>query len=381
MPQLFPPEIIKNSSENYFSEQRTTSRIIYISVILFLIASFSLLPWITVQVTTQSEGVVRSGDEDNPVVAVVTGQVLSCRLAENKRVSKGDTLLLISSAQIDQDLKLLNFKQKEDSLMQSDLMLMVKGVEAGLITSLCRQEYKSYSGRLEEEKTQLHQAEQEFVLAGTLFKKGITPKHDFEKITNQLLYEKKRCQTIREQQISLWQEKLKETSLQLEELSTKISQLEKEQKLYCIVAPISGILTGYTGIREGNYTVANQQLARISPEKNLLIECYVSPSDIGLVQKNMAATFQFHAYNYHLWGIASGHVTEISDNVISIGNIPYFRVRCQLNEQYLQLKNGVRGNLIKGMSATSRFKVADRNLFQLLYDKADNWLNPKRKNG
>ena len=103
MPQLFPPEIIKNSSEYYFSEQRTTSRIIYISVILFLIASFSLLPWITIQVTTQSEGVVRSGDEDNPVVPVVTGQVLSCRLSENKRVSKGDTLLIISSAQIDQD--------------------------------------------------------------------------------------------------------------------------------------------------------------------------------------------------------------------------------------------------------------------------------------
>jgi len=381
MPNLFPPEIIKSSCENYFAEQRTSSQIIYVTVLIFLLAAIGLLPFVTVQITTQSEGVVRSGYEDNPVVPVVTGQVVSCRIAENKAVSKGDTLLVIASDQVDLDLKLQAFRQKEDSLMLLDLQLLIRGETTGLHTTLYKQEFLTYSGRLTEQKTQLKQAEQEFILAETLFKKGITPKHDFDKINNQFQFERNRFNTIREQQLSLWQEKLKETALNIEELHTKSIQLKVGKKLYCLTAPVSGVLTGYSGIREGNFTVPNQPIARISPDNELLVECYVSPSDIGLIQKEMAATFQFHAYNYNIWGIAGGCVKEISDNVINIGNNPYFRVRCQLNDQFLQLKNGTKGYLIKGMSATSRFKVADRTLFQLLYDKADNWLNPKRKNG
>jgi membrane fusion protein, peptide pheromone/bacteriocin exporter len=53
-----------------------------------------------------------------------------------------------------------------------------------------------------------------------------------------------------------------------------------------------------------------------------------------------------------------------------------FNVRCTLNQSHLQLQNGVKGEIRKGMTFQARFIVARRSLFQLLYDKADDWLNP-----
>jgi HlyD family secretion protein len=77
--------------------------------------------------------------------------------------------------------------------------------------------------------------------------------------------------------------------------------------------------------------------------------------------------------------LATGKVNEISNNAVSINNRPFFRVKCQLDQHCLKLKNGHIGELKKGMTLTGRFKVADRTLFQLLFDKADDWLNPRKK--
>ena len=381
MPQLFPSEIIKSSSENYFSEQSTSSRIIYLSVILFLMIAIGFLPLVNVQVTTQSGGVVRSGYEDNPVIPVVSGEIKTCRISENQSVDKGDTLLIVATDRIDEDIRLLTFRQSEDSLLCSDLSKLVLGKKNGLLSATCKQDYIAYTGKLAEQETQLLQAESEYLLAEKLFHKGITPKHDFEKISHQFQYEKTRYHSIQAQQLTLWQGKLKETTLSLTELAARIQQLKKEKEQYFITAPIAGTITGYIGIKPGNFVVPNQQIARIAPETDLLVECFVTPSDIGLIEKGMPASFQFHAFNYNLWGVATGSVNEISNNVISINNQPFFRVKCQLDQRFLQLKNGYKGNLKKGMTLTGRFKVAERTLFQLLYDKADNWLNPKRKEG
>jgi HlyD family secretion protein len=54
-----------------------------------------------------------------------------------------------------------------------------------------------------------------------------------------------------------------------------------------------------------------------------------------------------------------------------------FRVRCQLNTPCLQLKNGYQGCIQKGMSLTGRFQLTRRSLWQLMFDKIDDWMNPK----
>lgn len=381
MSQLFPTEIIKSSCENYFTENSATSRIIYLSVMLFLLVIISLLPLIKVQVTTQSDGIVRAKREDNPIIPVVTGEVISCRISENQVVRENDTLLIMATDQINQELYFLNYRKTEVNQLCFDLQKLLSGDSRNLKTALGNQENQSFSAKLKEGEIHLKQAEQEYILAKTLYNKGITPKHDFENISGQYQYEKNRLFSIKAEQLTLWQEKLKEANLEFTEINSKIVQLQKTKNQYLILAPISGTITGYSGVLAGNFVVPNQQIAKISPNNDLLVECYVPPKDIGMIYMGMSATFQFHAYNYNLWGVASGSVKEISKNVTNINNYTVFRVRCQLDQTYLMLRNGTQGELIKGMTVTSRFKIAERTLFQLLYDKADNWLNPKLKKG
>ncbi len=381
MPELFPPEIIKNSSENYFKEQSTSSQIIYLSAILILIVAFGLLPFLSVQVTTQSEGIIRSGDEDNSVTTVVSGEVITCRLIDNQFVNKGDTLLMLSADRITEEIKLEILRQTEEKLLFADLNVLLNSEKKELQTSVCKQDFLFYSSKLEEQKTQLLQAENEYNLAKTLFDKGITPKHDLEKISQQYKYERSRHYSIQAQQLTSWEEKRKATMLSINEHSARIEQLRNEKKQYCLTAPIAGSIVDFTGIKTGNFVMPNRQIARITPESNLLVECLIRPSDIGLMVEGMPASFQFHAFNYNLWGIATGKVNEISYNLISVNNQPFFKIKCQLDQHFLQLKNGYKGYLKKGMTLTGRFKVTERTLYQLLYDKADDWLNPKLKKG
>jgi len=72
-----------------------------------------------------------------------------------------------------------------------------------------------------------------------------------------------------------------------------------------------------------------------------------------------------------------GKVKEVLSDVVLINQKPMFRVRCTLNDNSLQLKGGYQGNIQKGLTFTARFQLNRRSLWQLLFDKVDNWLNPK----
>ena len=57
----------------------------------------------------------------------------------------------------------------------------------------------------------------------------------------------------------------------------------------------------------------------------------------------------------------------------------FFVVRCQLDQHYLSLKNGYQAQVGKGNTYTARFYLTDRTLWQLLFDRVDDWFNPNLK--
>jgi HlyD family secretion protein len=292
-------------------------------------------------------------------------------------VKQGDTLIEISTQKTDEQINYYKLQVKDESIHLNDLKILLNNNNSRLASTLFRQESAGFQGKLEEQKVRMSQIDKEFILAKKLYEKNVIPKMEYEEKKNNLEYEKSHYNNICEQQKLTWQTRFSELRLKIEGLKSNIEQLQREKKLYIITAPISGTITAYSGIREGNFIVPNQQIARISPDDELLVECYVSPSNIGLIHLDMDVQFQFHSFNYNQWGIGSGRVTELSSNVININDQPYFKVRCSLDRNYLSLKNGYKGYLKKGMTLTGRFMITKRSLFQLLYDKTDNWLNPK----
>jgi multidrug efflux pump subunit AcrA (membrane-fusion protein) len=126
----------------------------------------------------------------------------------------------------------------------------------------------------------------------------------------------------------------------------------------------------------GSMVFANQELGQISPDTCLLVVAYVQPNDIGFIKKDMDVRLQVDAFNYNQWGMATGKVTEVPQDIKVVDNKPVFEVRCSLDKDFLQLKSGYKGLLKKGMTLQARFIITKRSLWQLLYDKVDDWVNP-----
>lgn len=147
-----------------------------------------------------------------------------------------------------------------------------------------------------------------------------------------------------------------------------------------LTAPISGTLINVIGVQQGSLISAGIPLAEISSDSNLIAECYVSPIDIGLIKPNNNVKFQIDAFNYNQWGLATGKIVDIGKDIELINETPIFKIRCKVDQKYLTLKNNFKGNLKKGMTFNAQFKLTERTLFQLLYDKEDDWLNPGNQN-
>jgi len=121
---------------------------------------------------------------------------------------------------------------------------------------------------------------------------------------------------------------------------------------------------------------ANETLCNISPEEALIGECYVQTKDIGLLKKGQVARYQLEAFDYNYFGVLTGKIISIDNDFTTIDNKPVFKVRCSFDNDQLYLKNRFTGQLKKGLGFQASFVVTRRSLWQLLFDKLDDWLNP-----
>ena len=113
---------------------------------------------------------------------------------------------------------------------------------------------------------------------------------------------------------------------------------------------------------------------------NLKVVCSVNPSDVGHIRVGQSVKMQVDAFNYMEWGMLTGRVEEISNDILSTSDQKiYFRVKCTLDKDYLTLKNGYKSSIKKGMTVNARMQVTRRSLYNLLFDKVDSWFNPYEK--
>lgn len=174
-----------------------------------------------------------------------------------------------------------------------------------------------------------------------------------------------------------WRQESSSFDNELRQLNNEIKRLEEQKSLYKVTAGVDGTLLNAKNIKPGDFVFSNQKIAEISPDSTLLAVAYISPKDLGFIKPGQPVSFQVDAFNYNDWGLAKGRVIEVADDLTLVTEQQVaFRVICALDQTHLSLKNGYTGELKKGMTFNGRFLVARRSLFQLLYDKVDDWMNP-----
>ncbi|MDR1682008.1 MAG: HlyD family secretion protein [Candidatus Symbiothrix sp.] len=376
MPQLFPPEIIHDTTATLFTKRNSPTWLVYLVVLLAVTAAFASLPFVYVQVSTQARGIIRTPNENNQLQTAVYGEVVDIRIAENQTVALGDTLLVLNSENIDVQIDRTREKIRENTAFIADISALLSNQFSLLKTPKYLYESNLYQSSENEQQTRIIYLQQEFSMTEQLYNKGAIAKSEFLQSQNTYDNAVRGRENLREQFRNRWQAERTGYELETKQLHSEIARLEDEKTKYALLAPVAGAVIQFSGIQRGNFIAPGQIVAQISNNSGLLIECYVSPSDIGYINENQQVKFQMDAFNYNQWGLAQGIVTEISNDIISMNEQPVFRVRCSLDTPFLSLKNGYRGNLKKGMTLTGRFYLTDRSLWQLLFDKIDDWLNP-----
>lgn len=312
-----------------------------------------------------------------------SGKVVEWLLHENKTIAKNTLVAKIESPLLKKKLEYNRRQQEDVQKYIQDLHTLVKldslsifNTKHALGSTVFKSSLVAFRQELQSESMKIQNIHKVYRRQLYLYEKGVVSSTDLEESEYKLNSVRNRFRLLLDQQRSKWEAELLGYRQKLDELEAEALQLLEEQHQYNIHMPVSGTVQNLAGISTGSYVHINQRLADISPDTGLVAECYVSPEGVGLLKEGMAVRFQVDAFNYNQWGTLTGTVTDVSNDAIMIEKQPYFSVRSVLNEHYLELPNGYKGYLKKGMTLQGRFKITERSLFQLLYDNVDDWLNP-----
>ncbi len=234
-----------------------------------------------------------------------------------------------------------------------------------------------YQSRLEDLNVKSRQYERELNRAAEGLKMGLVSDFDYNRIKDEFIANELNIKSFKTQQNADWQKIKKQLEEQKINMEGDVNRIKSELTNYVVEAPISGTLVTDIQIQNNSYINAGQTVATITPEDNLIVECYVEPMDVGFIEKNQEVTLQYDAFNYNQWGVGHAIVYDIDKNVTIQEDRTFFIVRCRMKDTSLSLKNGYTVNIRKGMTLNGRFLVTKRTLWQLLFDKIDDWFNPK----
>jgi membrane fusion protein, peptide pheromone/bacteriocin exporter len=365
-----------NNLENLIYQNKTKSFSIYLVLVLAVIVCIALLPIIKVDISSQSRGIIRSTTDNVPVTSIVSGRVTWVRLHNNNVVKQGDTLIKISKQSLDTE------RNTQDTLatsvvgLLSDVSLILQGNTSNLQTASAREDFLKFQTQKSELQSKVAQAQTNYNRNKGLYDKDIIAKVEYEKYQFELRLANQALQSFVSQQKATWQNQKRELEERVKNINGSISKINADAKNYLVLAPISGTIESFSGLQVGSNVVASQPIATISATSNLIVESNVSPSDIGLIQKNQKVKFQLDAFNYNQWGLLEGKVIDIDRNITIQGEQAFFKVRSAMNTNAMQLQSGYKTEVSKGMTLTTRYTITRRSLYQLLFDKVDDWLNP-----
>ncbi|MCR4032619.1 MULTISPECIES: HlyD family secretion protein [Flavobacterium] len=337
-----------------------------------------MLPVIKVDISSQSRGVIRSKTDNVPISAMVSGRITTIALRNNAFVIKGDTLLKIATENLESDKMTQGKLSASTSVLLKDISNLLLNKTSSLLTTVAREDLLKFQSGKNELQSKISRAQINFDRNKILFEKDIIAKAEFEKIEHELLAAKQALQSFVSQQRATWENQKRDLEDQLKNLNGTVLKINVESNNYVVLAPISGTIESFSGIQKGSFVNASQPIATISSSDHLIVENIVSPNDIGVIKKNQKVKFQLDAFNYNQWGLLQGKVIDIDQNITIQGEQNFFKVRCSLDSKTLKLKSGYKTDVSKGMTLTTRYIITRRSLFDLLFDKVDNWLNPKQ---
>ncbi len=373
---------LKDSEHFWIPSIRRSGFIIYWLVIGIILSGFLALFFIRVDISVRATGIIRPYDERTDIHSPASGIIDQICFKDGDLVLKNNILATIRDSalvknQLANELEILQFKDfiHDLKLLTADSCNPIAMIP-GLHSALYKQQALRFSSGMSEQQVLLSKARHETILNEKLAgDKVISPKEIFDiRLQEQKIISAN--ETYKRNQYSEWQADLIKYNAELEQCLFRKEELSRTADQNRIRAPVKGHLQEPVRYYSGSSVQSGELICTISPDSYLMGECFVTSKDIGMLRKGQKARFQIEAYDYNYFGMATGQVFSIANDVILVDRTPVFKVMCSLNETSLKLSNGYAGEIKKGMAFRARFIITKRTLWQLLYDNLKNWFDP-----
>lgn len=379
---IFPASFIEFSEESLIQKHSTRSKTIYWLLLLMVLLIGVSIFFIKVDVNIHSNGRITSQEKATHISSPTSGIIKQFYLVENAFINKGDTLLTVDNKSVVRSIETVKEKkeviedQNADLLILSQLDSRLVRIKAKLSTPLYIQELRNFKSQLKLKRSEISLLKKEFDRQEVLYNQSVIPIAEYEKTAYRLKNERLQYRKIFDAQLSKWQTLFSDNQRQIIELDEKLNTLGKESENYFISSPISGYVQNLSGVKKDGLISFEQKICSISPTEHLIVESYVSSSDIGLIRLDQEVKLRVDAFNFNQWGVIKGEVTEIGKDIqVQDNGLPAFKIRCKLETTSLTY-NTQTVNVKKGMGCTVSFFLTQRTLAQLLYDKLTDWIDP-----
>jgi multidrug resistance efflux pump len=375
-------------AESFLTKRGRTRPYVYWTALAMCAAALLSLPIIHVDVTVQERGRVRPATERTAIVARTAGFISSIQVHDNDLVHTGDILLTLSTQGLQAKFDFNDSQTKVVTKELADLSYLLDHVGNkrpvlvnDLQTARYISEYQKFDTDCTNANLKVDRTDREMNRNKRLLANKVVAARDFDESSYQANEARVEREALNQQTLARWQADRVQKQNELEHLETEARQLAEERNLYSVIAPLDGTVIGLEGVVEGSYVQSGQRIGDISPVSDFVIDVSVPPKDIGRIFKGQSVNIQIDAYPYTIWGLLPGQVMRISaDYVQESERNGAFQVIVHPDRDYLRTREGLTGSLKKGMTASARFFVARRSLWELVYESMDNLFNPALKN-
>lgn len=357
---------------------RSSNRL-YLVILLLLFTLIATLPLVKTTISITSAGIIRPAQERTEIKPVLSGIIDTMYAGEGDTVLQGALIARLRDPANGIKLVLNRFELNQRFALINDLKKLTSAADLttlSLHTALYRQQLHRFLYQLTDQQAAIKKVNRELEINQILMRdQVIAPKEQFDKEV-----ESERMtaafHAFKKEQLIRWQSDLQQYEAELSQFTAQKGQIETDLQNHYVYAPVGGILQQINTRYPGGYIAAGESLCMISPQSELIAECYVSTRDVGLLKPGQAARFQIDAFDYNYFGILTGKIISIDNDFTIVESSPVFKVRCRFDSTQMHLRNGYTGVLKKGLSFQTRFVVAERTLWQLVFDNINDWLNP-----
>ncbi len=343
------------------------------------------LPFITVDVSVRTAGVVRPEQERFELRPLAGAVIDHIYYREGDTVLRDSPVIRLYDAHARARAVLIRHELEQRRKLLHDLQWLAgyggssmqqSSPAEGFRSAVYRQEWKLYAAQLEERFAVLKKVRQELAEHNRLLLARVISRKEYydKEVENEQLEAAFRA--FKSSRANDWQQQLMQYRSEYVQYELQWQQLIYDRYQYEIRAPVTGTLMGINNRYPGSTVQAGEVIGVLSPETKLVAEVHVPVRDIGLLKRGQLVRYQIEAFDYKYFGTLSGRVTYIDHDFTLQGDHPFFKVRADFDSTCLRLANGYTVVLKKGMTFQAGFLVARRSLWQLLFDKMDDWLNP-----